>query len=146
MAAERPAPARVRSKIWVERGDDVLLSEWRVDLLAAIEASGSLAAAAARVGVPYRTAWERVREMERALGVRLLESASGGAEGGGSRLSPVGADLVARFRRVTDGVAAEVERRFRLELADLLAPGGLAVSDPPSAGSRGGEETSDGGA
>lgn len=144
VAAERTASARVRSKVWIERGDDVLLSEWRVDLLAAIEASGSLAAAAERVGVPYRTAWERIREMERALGVRLLESASGGAEGGGSRLSPVGAELVARFRRVTDGLAAEVERRFRVELADLLEPGALAPANQQRAGTGAREETGDG--
>lgn len=111
---------RVRSKIWVERGARVLLSEWRVELLEAIDETGSLAAAAARLGVPYRTAWERVRETEASLGVHLLATESGGAEGGGSRLTAEARDLVARFRRVTAGVAELVERRFRDEFGDVL--------------------------
>lgn len=111
---------RVRSKIWIERGERVLLSEWRVELLEAIAETGSLAAAAARLDVPYRTAWERVRETEASLGVRLLATESGGAEGGGSRLTAEARDLVARFRRVTAGVAELVERRFRDELDEVL--------------------------
>lgn len=110
----------MRSKIWIEGADGVLLSVWRVELLEAVEAEGSLSRAAERLGVPYRTAWERIHEIERGLGVRLLETESGGAEGGGSRLSPAGRDLVARFRRASDGIAGLIERRFREELGDLL--------------------------
>lgn len=118
---DRPAePPRVRAKVWIERGDDVLLSEWRVALLEAVEEAGSLAAAANRLGVPYRTAWQRIKESEERLGLPLLATESGGAEGGGSRLTPAGRDLVARFRRVTAGVADLVEQRFRAEFADLL--------------------------
>ena len=111
---------RARSKIWIERGGRVLLSEWRVELLEAVEETGSLAAAAERLGVPYRTAWERVRETEAGLGVRLLATESGGAAGGGSRLTSEARGLIARFRRVTAGVAEEIERRFRDELDDVL--------------------------
>ena len=112
--------ARVRSKIWIERDGDVLLSEWRVGLLAAVAETGSLARAAERLGVPYRTAWDRIKETEGRLGLRLLESESGGAEGGGSRLTEEGNDLVARFQRVTAGIADMVEERFQAELADVL--------------------------
>jgi len=111
---------RVRSKVWVERGGEVVLSEWRVALLAAVAETGSLARAAERLGVPYRTAWERIKETEGRLGMRLLATESGGAEGGGSRLTEEARDLVARFQRVTAGVADLVERRFREEFADLL--------------------------
>jgi molybdate transport system regulatory protein len=118
---DRPAGApRVRSKVWVERGDAVLLSEWRVLLLETVDETGSLARAARRLGVPYRTAWDRLKETEQRLGVGLLATESGGAEGGGSRLTAEARDLVARFRRVTAGVAELVERRFREEFGDRL--------------------------
>jgi molybdenum-dependent DNA-binding transcriptional regulator ModE len=39
-------PPRVCCKAWVERGGEVLLSEWRLALLEAVAATGSLAAAA----------------------------------------------------------------------------------------------------
>ena len=120
--SDRPAETpRVRTKVWVERGGEVLLSEWRVELLEAVAETGSLARAADRLGVPYRTAWDRVRETEERLGVRLLETESGGAEGGGSRLTDEARDLVARFRRVTAGVADLIEGRFQTELGDVLS-------------------------
>ena len=111
---------RVRLKIWIEDDDGVLLSEWRVALLEAIAATGSLARAAERVGVPYRTAWERVRQTEAALGVPLVEAGSGGREGGASRLTPVGRDLVSRFRALTAGLDETVGDRFSDDLRDRL--------------------------
>jgi molybdate transport system regulatory protein len=115
---ERDAESlQVRSKIWIERRGrgGVVLSEWRVDLLEAIDATGSLSRAAERLDVPYRTAWERVKEIESELGVRLLDTASGGADGGSSRLTPEARDLCRRFRRVSGGIQEVVSRRFAAE-------------------------------
>ena len=105
----------VRSKIWIERRGDVVLSEWRVELLEAIDAHGSLSRAAEALDVPYRTAWERVKTTEAELGVRLLESESGGADGGGSRLTQEAREFCRRFRRVSSGIQEVVSRRFAAE-------------------------------
>lgn len=112
--------AKVRYKVWVEDDRGVLLSEWRADLLAAVDETGSLTRAAELVDVPYRTAWERIREMEAALGEPMIETSSGGREGGGSHLTPAGRDLLARFRRITSGLDAEIQRRFDDELRGRL--------------------------
>jgi molybdate transport system regulatory protein len=111
---------QIRSKIWIERDGAVALSEWRVSLLEAIDAKGSLSRAAETLDVPYRTAWERVKETEAELGVRLLESESGGADGGGSRLTPEARDLCRRFRRVSGGIHEVVSRRFAAEFGGAL--------------------------
>jgi molybdate transport system regulatory protein len=111
-------PLQIRSKIWIEREGEVFLSEWRVSLLEAIDASGSLSRAAAEMGVPYRTAWQRVKATETETGLRLIESESGGADGGGSRLTPEGRDLCRRFRRISSGVHEEVSRRFAAEFGE----------------------------
>jgi molybdate transport system regulatory protein len=108
-------PLQVRSKIWIEREGEVVLSEWRVELLEAIDANGSLSRAAEALDVPYRTAWERVKETEAEIGMRLLESESGGADGGGSRLTPEARDICRRFRRVSSGIQEVVSRRFAAE-------------------------------
>ena len=105
----------VHSKIWIERDGDVVLSEWRVELLEAIDAHGSLSRAAEALNVPYRTAWERVKATEGEVRFRLLESESGGADGGGSRLTPEARDLCRRFRRVSGGIYEVVSRRFAAE-------------------------------
>ena len=51
-----------RSKVWLERDGQVVLSDWRVELLETVEATGSLARAADQLGVPYRTAWYKLKE------------------------------------------------------------------------------------
>jgi molybdate transport system regulatory protein len=103
----------VRSKIWLERNGRVVLSEWRAALLRGVAETGSLAGAAARLDVPYRTAWTRLREIEAGLGFKVLETQSGGADGGGSTLTPAAQDVLERFSRVADGVGALVDARFR---------------------------------
>lgn len=108
-------PVQIRSKIWIERGDEVVLSEWRVALLVAIDAHGSLRRAAEALDVPYRTAWERVKATEAELGFRLLQTESGGADGGGSRLTPEARDICRRFHRIADGIQETVSRRFAAE-------------------------------
>ena len=117
---ERGGPLEIRSKIWIERRGqgNVVLSEWRVDLLEAIDTHGSLSRAAEALGVPYRTAWERVKATEGEIGLRLLESESGGLDGGGSRLTPEARDLCRRFRRVSGGIQEVVSRRFAAEFGD----------------------------
>ena len=108
-------PMEVRSKIWIERDGAVVLSDWRVELLEAIDAHGSLSHAAEALNVPYRTAWERIKATEAELGMRLVHTESGGADGGGSRLTPEAQDVCRRFRRVASGIHEEVSRRFAAE-------------------------------
>jgi molybdate transport system regulatory protein len=118
--SERGGSLEIRSKIWIERGSggNVVLSEWRVELLEAIDAHGSLSRAAEALDIPYRTAWERVKATEGEIGFRLLDSESGGQDGGGSRLTPQARDLCRRFRRVSGGIQEVVSRRFATEFGD----------------------------
>jgi molybdate transport system regulatory protein len=104
---------RARIKVWIETEDGrVALSDWRVGLLQAVARHGSLVAAAKAFGVPHRTAWQRIQEMEASLGVRLLETVSGGAGGGRSSLSPAGEDFVRRYADLRTGLDDLVEKRF----------------------------------
>ena len=54
--------------LWLERDGQVVLSVWRVQLLAAIDQTGSISAAAERMQVQYRLAWDRLDQMEREAG------------------------------------------------------------------------------
>jgi molybdate transport system regulatory protein len=118
--AESEGACDPRSKIWLERDGAVVLSEWRVKLLETVDELGSLTLAAERLDVPYRTAWYKLREVQKRLSVDVVATQRGGADGGGMRLTPAGRDLVTRFRRVAAGVAELVDARFRAELGDLV--------------------------
>ena len=52
-------PMHPRANFWIERDGEVLLSTWRVRLLEAIAETGSISAAAARMNISYRRAWDR---------------------------------------------------------------------------------------
>lgn len=113
-------PVTIFVKCWAEAEGEVALSDWRIELLALADECGSLSAAAQRMDVAYRVAWGKLRDIERRLGIRLLEGRTGGAGGGGSALTPAGRDLVARYRRFRAGLDELVQQRFAEEFGDLL--------------------------
>ncbi len=109
----KPARLVPRTKLWLEVDGQIALSDWRVGLIEAIDETGSLKRAAARLEVPYKTAWYKLKEVETRLGLRVLETVSGGAEGGGSRLTPEGREMVRRYRAFAAGVRELAEAQFR---------------------------------
>lgn len=113
---------QARGKLWLEVDGGVALSEWRVALLEAIDATGSLARAAEQLDVPYRTASFKLREIEERLGVRLLAAQSGGAHGGGSCLTAAGRVYVARWRAFTAGLDAWIDEHFERAFGDDHRP------------------------
>ena len=103
---------RARFKLWIEKDDELVFSGWRALLLETIAEAGSLSEAAERLGVHYRIAWGKVRQMEKRLGVKLVEGHAGGAGGGGATLTPAGEEFVRRYRQLHEEMQADVERKF----------------------------------
>jgi len=102
-----------RSKFWIEKDGELVLSDWRVDLLEAIEETGSLSGAAERLGVHYRRAWGKIKEMEERLGMKLIVTQSGGVGGGGTELTSQAKEYVRKYRKFRSGLKGMVDRRFR---------------------------------
>jgi molybdate transport system regulatory protein len=100
------------SNFWLEKDGKVVLSEWRIALLEAVERTGSINAAATEQGVHFRVAWRKLKEMEDGLGVKLTQRVVGGKHGGGTRLTPEGQTYVRHFRQFTVGLKDLVNKRF----------------------------------
>jgi len=98
--------------VWIEAEGEVVLSLWRVELLEAIDETGSITAAAARMDVQYQRAWHRLDEMERGLGLRLVDRQVGGVGGGGAYLTDAGRAHVARFRRFYQAIEEVAASEF----------------------------------
>lgn len=99
--------------LWIEKDGVVVLSAWRIALLEAIEATGSITAAAEQLKVPYRRAWEKVQEIEHGLGVKVVDTAVGGVHGGGAQLTLAGRTAIERFHQFSAGFGDEVAQRYR---------------------------------
>ena len=94
--------------VWFEVDGEVASSRWRMELLSAIGERGSITGGAEAMGVPYRVAWQKVHEMEERLGERLLDTTTGGAAGGGARLTDAGHDHVERMQAFCDRADAAI--------------------------------------
>ena len=101
-----------RAKLWIEKDGKLALSDYRVRLLRLIDETGSLSDAAAAMQLSYRRAWGKLREIEHNLGVKLVDTAVGGAGGGGSRLTPEGRLLIERYERFRAAAEQDVAREF----------------------------------
>jgi len=102
-----------RVKVWLEQDGKLVLSDYRVRLLRLIDETGSLSDAAQAMGLSYRRAWGKVKEIEHNLGVKLLESAAGGPGGGGSRLTPDARRLVDQYERFRQAAETDLAQDFQ---------------------------------
>jgi molybdate transport system regulatory protein len=94
----------------------------KADLLDAIGDTGSISAAARRMGMSYRRAWMLVDEMNRAFRSPLVIATAGGAKGGGAEVTQAGREALRRYREMEKKAASGVAREMR-EFASLLAAG-----------------------
>ena len=101
-----------RLKLWVEKDGLLVFSDYRARLLDHVAKTGSISGGAGRMGLSYRRAWGKIKEIERNLGLRLVESEVGGPGGGQTRLTPEGEQLLARYRAFRAAAEADVVRDF----------------------------------
>ena len=90
--------SRFRLRIGSDR--ELALGPGKVALLEAIEQTGSISAAGRKLGMSYRRAWLLVDALNRACTRPVITTATGGREGGGTALTPTGAEIVRRYRRI----------------------------------------------
>ena len=109
-----PARFTAGGKLWIEGEKDRFLGPGRVELLEAIQKTGSINKAAKTMNMSYKKAWEMIASMNHQSLVPLVVTHTGGKEGGGAELTPEAHDLIAYFKdmrlRFQDFLAAETER------------------------------------
>ncbi len=105
-------------------GAELAIGPGKVALLEAIARTGSITSAAKEMGMSYRRAWLLVDETNRCLIGPAVTTATGGSRGGGTSLTPVGAELVRRYRATEHEAEAVVERNLGSLLRSLHTRGG----------------------
>lgn len=112
-------PARI--KLRIEFGG-LRLGPGKADLLAGIDELGSISAAGRRMKMSYKRAWSLVEEMNAGFAAPLVDSARGGAGGGGASLTDAGQRVLALYRalerRVTEDGRPETDALAAM-LADI---------------------------
>src|ERR1700736_3795632 len=92
--------ARVRVSIVF--GSGARIGPGKAKLLESIRDPGSISAAARDMGMSYKRAWLLLDSMNQAFTEPVVTAAPGGAGGGGATLTRVGAEVLERYRRISD--------------------------------------------
>jgi molybdate transport system regulatory protein len=111
-AGKRSLRAAPRLRIVMREG--LILGPGKVDLIEAIERSGSISAAARAMGMSYRRAWLLVDALNHMFSEPVVLTASGGTHGGGAVVTEFGKGVAAAYRRI--------EERTRSAILEELAP------------------------
>ena len=89
-------------------------------LLRRVERHRSLRAAAMDMGMAYSKAWSILREAERGLGMKLVDAAAGGRNGGGASLTAEGRRVLAAYEGFEAELKAYAEELFARHFGPLL--------------------------
>ena len=98
----------------------IAMGPGKADLLAAIERTGSISAAARSLGMSYRRAWLLVDTMNQCFKSPVVETLTGGQRGGGARVTQLGHDVLTRYL-ARDAKAAASVRRDLAAFSRLMA-------------------------
>jgi molybdate transport system regulatory protein len=79
-------------------GAEIAMGPGKADLLDAIEATGSISAAARKMGMSYRRAWLLVDAMNRCFAEPLVETHPGGGQQAGAKVSEKGQQVREAYR------------------------------------------------
>lgn len=93
---------KIKSRIWIELDDKVLLGEGRVQLLKAIDETGSLSKAAKSLNMSYKRAWDLIDSVNKSAKKPVTIASKGGKGGGGAKLTPYGKTLITTFETINE--------------------------------------------
>lgn len=111
---------QVEPRLRILLGTDIAIGPGKAALLDAVARTGSISAGARALGMSYRRAWVLVDTMNRAFRQPVVETAKGGASGGGARVTEFGLEVLSRYRAMEVAAAASVAADMR-EFTKLLA-------------------------
>lgn len=110
----------VRFRIRITAGDVIAIGPGKVELLEAIDRTGSITAAAKSVNMSYRRAWILLDTVNRSLREPAVDSARGGQHGGGSALTEAGRQLIDLYRHIETTAASACQSDIK-RLVGMLA-------------------------
>ena len=119
-ATEADKNVLLKPRVRLQLGDEVALGPGKAELLMLIEETGSISAAARRMGMSYRRAWLLVETMNRCFASPLVETAQVGKGGGGAGVSELGRRVLVLYQQMEANLALCDEM---VELSDMVNQG-----------------------
>lgn len=96
----------------------------RARLIALIADTGSISAAARRMGMSYRRAWQLVESLNQSFNEPVVLTAIGGKRGGGAVVTDFGKRLVAAYHGMETKASAAIAADLKEFATHLRGPSG----------------------
>jgi molybdate transport system regulatory protein len=106
-------------RLRVELGSGRALGPGKVQLLEAIDKTGSTSEAGRQLGMSYRRAWLLVDDMNNCFRDPVIEAQAGGAHGGGTTLAPLGKKLIERYHAIEADALVAINKHLHEIKASL---------------------------
>lgn len=99
----------LRSSYWiVDSNGNIVFGKGRMEILESIAQTGSINQTAKVLKMSYKTVWSKIKSTERHLQAKVVHA----DRREGTRLTPVGRELVQRFKRLNADCLAADDRAF----------------------------------
>ncbi len=108
--AKRGGRSCPQLRITVKPG--LVLGPGKIELLEAIERSGSISGAARAMGMSYRRAWLLADALNKMFDRVVISTLPGGAGGGGAEVTAFGRDIATAYRRAHARAHAVIREEF----------------------------------
>src|SRR4029453_11946235 len=106
----------------IDLTNDGRIGPGKIQLLENIEACGSISAAGRAMDMSYKRAWDLVDEINRMCRQAAVERRTGGKNGGGATLTPFGASLVARYRKIERNATSAARKELDALRSEIGRP------------------------
>ena len=104
------AHVKARARIRVQFGAAFAIGPGKADLLQAVAETGSISAAARRMGMSYRRAWLLVDTMNQCFREPVVDTATGGKGGGGAQITSFGRAVLKCYRTMETRAMASISK------------------------------------
>jgi molybdate transport system regulatory protein len=115
-SAAKPLP---QLSVRIDLDGDERIGPGKILLLENIREHGSISAAGRAMDMSYKRAWDLVDEINRICRHAAVASQTGGKNGGGAILTPFGAALVTRYRKIERDAARAVRKELLALKTDI---------------------------
>jgi len=102
-----PPKPDIRFRLRIDVDHEAAIGPGKIALLEAIMTTGSISAAARKLGMSYRRAWLLIEDINGRLKAPAVTRAKGGVLGGSSALTPSGEELVRLYRTLEASAYSE---------------------------------------
>lgn len=102
-----------RLTLRIDFADGPALGPGKARLLEEVAAAGSIRKAATAMKMSYRRAWLLLQAIEETFGGAVIATATGGKQGGGAVLTPLGKRIVKHYRACEEAALASARPSLR---------------------------------